>query len=80
MGFIFEQMNGLTTSVNICGHRDDLCCFESEAMYGVLIYLCMHPELFWRESVFIWTRPIFFLAALGLRDSITPDRSAKHIG
>lgn len=78
MELIFEQMNGL-----FCQRmwlKDDLCCCDVKASYGIrLIYLCIHAEL-WRETVFIWTGLIFFLAALSLCDFITPVRPAKHIG
>lgn len=61
MELIFEQMNGLFTSVNVCGSK--MICAVVKASYGFrLIYLCIHAEL-WRETVFSWTGLIFFLAA-----------------
>lgn len=84
---ICVQMNGLSLFLSMYV-KWFVCCVcvmfkRIWASYSVLsIYLSLHTEL-WSESIFIWigiTGGIFFLAALSLRDFITPVRPAKHIG
>lgn len=54
MELIFVQMNGLSTSVSVCGDTDDLsCCDVSEHLIAFSQFIHLYTWL-WRETVFIW--------------------------